>query len=213
MQHLYPVCLNLHDKVCLVVGGGRVAERKIASLIDHGARVRVVSNNITARIAKWHRENQVQIAIRSFNEEDLEGVFLVFIATDNRDINGAISRICQQKGILANVADAPELCDFLVPSVLRHGSLQLAVSTEGKSPAYARKLRRELEDIITPSHGELVDLLGEVRTYLHSQEPDIDKRKQIIESIVYSDILNLIQVGEKDKVKEKIRQCMSFWQD
>lgn len=213
MQHLFPICLNLQDKTCLVVGGGRVAERKIASLIDYGARVRVVSNNITARIEQWQRDERVQVSIRGFSEEDLEGVFLVFIATDNREINSTISRICRSRGILANVVDDPELCDFLIPSVLRRGSLLLAVSTEGKSPAYARKLRRELEDIITPSHGELVDLLGEVRTYLHSQVPDINIRKQIIESIVYSDILNLIQVGEKDRVKEKIRQCMSFWQD
>lgn len=213
MQHLFPICLNLQDKTCLVVGGGRVAERKIASLIDHGAKVRVVSKNITARIQQWQREKQVQTSIRGFSEEDLEGVFLVFIATDSRETNSTISGICQSRGILANVVDDPELCDFLVPSVLRRGSLLLAVSTEGKSPAYARKLRRELEDIITPSHGELVDLLGEVRTYLHSQVPDINIRKQIIESIVYSDILNLIQVGEKDRAKEKIRQCMSFWQD
>jgi precorrin-2 dehydrogenase/sirohydrochlorin ferrochelatase len=213
MRHLFPICLNLQDRACLVVGGGQVAERKIASLLEHGAQVRVISNAVTARIKQWQREKRVEIYIRGFIEEDLEGVFLVFIATNNCEINREISHLCHRKGILINVADDPEACDFLVPSVLRRGSLQVAVSTEGKSPAYARKLRQELEAIITPSHGEFVDLLGEVRDFLHGQVPDSSVRKQIIESIVYSDILNLIQVGEKDKAKEKIRQCMSFWQD
>ncbi len=213
MKHLFPICLNMQDKLCLVVGGGAVAERKIRALLEHGARVRVVSNSITAQIEQWQRENLAQILIRGFQEEDLKGVFLVFIATNDRQVNCEVSQLCRQKGIPANVVDDPEQCDFLVPAIVRRNSLTFAVSTEGKSPAYARKLRRDLEEIITPAHGEFVDLLGEARVYLQSHVPDIKKRKQILESLVYSDILNLIQVGEKDKAKEKIRQCMSFWQD
>ncbi len=212
MHHLFPICLNLQDKTCLVVGGGRVAERKIASLIEYGARVKVVSNAVTLRIEQWQQEELVQVSLRDFEAEDLEGVWLVFIATDNRRVNGEISQLCQRMSVPANVVDNPAECDFLVPSVLQRGSLQVAVSTEGKSPAYAAQLRRELEAIITPAHGEWVDLLGEVKIYLQSQVPDISIRKKIIESIVNSDILNLILVGEKDKAKEKIRQCMSFWQ-
>lgn len=213
MKHLFPICLNMQDKLCLVIGGGKVAERKIAALLEHGARVKVVSSAITAQIEEWERENLVQTSIRDFREEDLKDVFLVFVATNNSQVNSEVSRLCRQKGILANVVDNPEQCDFFIPAVVRRNSLMIAISTEGKSPAYARKLRQELEEIITPAHGEFVDLLGEVRVYLQSHVPDINKRKQIIESLVYSDILNLIQVGEKDKAKEKIRQCMSFWQD
>lgn len=213
MKHLFPICLNMQDKLCLVIGGGTVAERKIAALLEHGARVRVVSNAITAQIEKWERENLVKISLRDFKEDDLKGVFLVFIATNDRQVNNEISRLCRQKGILANVVDNPEQCEFFIPAVVRRNSLMIAVSTEGKSPAYARKLRHQLEEIITPAHGEFVDLLGEARVYLQSHVPDINKRKQIIESLVYSDILDLIQVGEKDKAKEKIRRCMSLWQD
>ncbi|MGI6468957.1 MAG: precorrin-2 dehydrogenase/sirohydrochlorin ferrochelatase family protein [Syntrophomonadaceae bacterium] len=213
MKQLFPICLNMEDKLCLVIGGGKVAERKIAALLEHGARVKVVSNDITAQIKQWERENLVQTALRGFQEEDLNGVFLVFVATNDSQVNSEISRLCRQKGILANVVDNPDQCDFVIPAVVRRNSLVIAVSTEGKSPAYARKLRQQLEEVITPAYGEFVDLLGEVRVYLQKHVADIDKRKQIIESLVYSDILDLIQVGEKEKAKEKIRRCMSFWQD
>ncbi|MGI6435191.1 MAG: precorrin-2 dehydrogenase/sirohydrochlorin ferrochelatase family protein [Syntrophomonadaceae bacterium] len=213
MQRLFPIFLNLQDKTCLLIGGGVVAERKIATLLEYGTRVRIVSKAITAQIEQWHRENRVEIALRDFCEEDLEGVFLVFAATNDSDVNRKVSQCCREKEILVNVVEHPEQGDFFVPSILRRDDLTVAISTAGKSPAFARRLRRELEAIITPAYGEFVDLLGEVRRCLQEQVPDIRRRKQILESLVYSDILDLIQVGDKDKAKEKIRQCMSFWQD
>lgn len=213
MQRLFPIFLNLQDKTCLLIGGGVVAERKIATLLEYGTRVRIVSKAITAQIEQWHRENRVEIALRDFCEEDLEGVFLVFAATNDSEVNRKVSQCCREKEILVNVVEHPEQGDFFVPSILRRDDLTVAISTAGKSPAFARRLRRELEAIITPAYGEFVDLLGEVRRCLQEQVPDIRRRKQILESLVYSDILDLIQVGDKDKAKEKIRQCMSFWQD
>lgn len=213
MQHLFPIFLNLQDKTCLLVGGGVVAERKIATLLEHGARVKIVSNGITAQIEQWCQENRVEISLRDFHEEDLKGVFLVFAATNDSEVNRKVSQFCGEKGILVNVVENPEQGDFFVPSILRRDALTVAISTTGKSPAFARRLRRELEAIITPAYGEFVELLGQARSCLQDQVPDIKRRKQIMESLVYSDILDLIKVGDKDKAKEKIRQCMSFWQD
>lgn len=213
MQHLFPLYLNLQNKTCLVVGGGMVAERKTSALLEHGARIRIISKAITAQIEQWHQENRIEISLRDFCEEDLKGIFLVFAATNNSEVNRKVSQCCREKGILVNVVEHPEQGDFFVPSILRRDALTVAISTAGKSPAFARRLRRELEAIITPAYGEFVDLLGEVRSCLQDQVPDIKRRKQILESLVYSDILDLIQVGDKDKAKEKIRQCMSFWQD
>jgi precorrin-2 dehydrogenase/sirohydrochlorin ferrochelatase len=166
MQRLFPIFLNLQDKTCLLIGGGVVAERKIATLLEYGTRVRIVSKAITAQIEQWHRENRVEIALRDFCEEDLEGVFLVFAATNDSDVNRKVSQCCREKEILVNVVEHPEQGDFFVPSILRRDDLTVAISTAGKSPAFARRLRRELEAIITPAYGEFVDLLGEVRRCL-----------------------------------------------
>lgn len=210
---LFPMFLNLQGKTCLLVGGGLVAQRKLKTLLECGARVKIVSKAITTQIKQWQKESRVEVALRDFCKEDLNGVFLVFVATDDSEVNRWVSQCCREKDILVNVAQAPEQGDFFVPSRVRRDDLTVAVSTAGKSPAFARRLRRELETMITPAHGEFVNLLGELRQVLQRQVPDIKIRKHILEEIVYSDILDLIQVGEKEKAKEKIRQCMSFWGD
>lgn len=213
MLPLFPVFVNLQERPCLMVGGGVVAERKAATLLEYGAKITIISKEITAQIEQWHREGRVEIALRAFCEQDLEGIFLVFVATNDSEVNRRVSRCCREREILVNVAEHPEQGDFFVPSILKRRDLTVAISTAGKSPAFARRLRKELETIITPEYGEFVDLLGNVRSYLQEQVPDIKRRKQILQELVYSDILALIQVGDKEKVKEKIRQCMSFWQD
>lgn len=210
MKHLYPICLNLEGKKCLVIGGGLVSERKVSTLLEYGAQVTVVSPEVTGSIREWGQEGLVQISLRTFQADDLEGVFLAFIATNDSQLNGRIAADCSQKGILMNVADDPERCGFFVPATLRRDALSLSISTEGKSPAFARRLRKELEEVITPAHGEFVELLGRIRDELQVLESDIGRRKQILEALVYSDILDLIQAGEKERVKEIVRQCMSF---
>lgn len=213
MPCLFPIYLNLQDKTCLLIGGGVVAERKAATLLEYKTEVRIISKKVTAQIEQWHRENRVEIQLREFCEDDLEGAFLVFAATDDSEVNRRVSQYCRGNGILVNVAEHPEQGDFFVPAIVRRGNLTVAVSTAGRSPALARRLRRELESVITPAHGEFTELMGQARSLLQEREPDIRRRKAIMEELVYSDILDLIQVGDREKAKEKIRQCMSFWQD
>lgn len=213
MSHLYPVFLNLADKTCLIVGGGQVAERKAASLMEHEARVRLVSPRVEKNIAAWAQDGLVDWIPREFQIQDLEGVFMVFIATDTWQLNQEIASLCREQGILVNAVDDPPNCDFYVPSVLRRNSLAIAVSTEGKSPLYAARLRRELEDIVGPEHGEYVDILGRLRKEVKDSDLDITQRREIFSRLVDSDLLELIKAGQDEKVEERIKECMSSWQD
>jgi precorrin-2 dehydrogenase/sirohydrochlorin ferrochelatase len=209
MEHLYPICLSLAGKKCLIIGGGPVAERKAASLLEYGAQIKVISPRVEKKIAEWANDDLLIWTAREFAVNDLEGSFMVFIATDDNSLNQEIAWLCRQRGILVNAVDDPPNCDFFVPSVLRRDSLAVAISTEGKSPLFAARLRRELETIITSEHGQFVNLLGQIREEVKNSSLDINQRKQILEQIVNSDILALLQAGRDEEVEERINQCMS----
>ncbi|MDD2585460.1 MAG: bifunctional precorrin-2 dehydrogenase/sirohydrochlorin ferrochelatase [Syntrophomonadaceae bacterium] len=213
MRHLYPVYIDLKNRQCLVIGGGKVAERKIANLLEYGAQVTIVSPQVEANIRIWAAEETIVWYKREFTEHDLQNVFMVFIATDNSSLNGEVAEFCRQKGILVNAVDDPSNCDFFVPSIIRHGSLVISISTGGNSPLFAKKLRTDLEKVITPEYGEFIEMLGETREYIKKNVPDIEVRKKIFASLVYSDILDLLKVGEKEKAREKMETCMSSWLD
>lgn len=210
MNHLFPIFLNLNDQLCLVIGGGKVAERKIYNLLDYGAQIKVISPQICPQIELWAREKLVHLEQREFFVDDLKDAFIVFAATDDTKLNQEISRLCRSHGALVNAVDDPPCCDFFVPSILRRNSLVVAISTEGKSPAYARRLRRELEEIITREHGEFVDLLGDLRELIKNNVADINQRRAIFEALVNSDILELIKAGEEDRIRERVKECMSL---
>ncbi|NLO20886.1 MAG: bifunctional precorrin-2 dehydrogenase/sirohydrochlorin ferrochelatase [Syntrophomonadaceae bacterium] len=211
MKNLYPVYIDLNDRNCLIVGGGKVAERKIEQLLDYDCSIQVISLGIEDKIKYWAHQGLIQLYQREFTASDLEDVFMVFVATDNNQLNAELSKICRERGILVNAVDDPPHCDFYVPSILKRNSLVLAISTGGKSPAFARRLRRELEELITPAYGEFADILGEQRELIKERIEDIEVRKQIFEELVYSDVLDLLKAGEKEKAREKVTQCMSYW--
>lgn len=209
MAHLYPININLAGKLCLIVGGGKVAERKVTSLLEYEPVLRLVSPQAEKSIQQRASEGDLQWIPRKFADQDLDGVFMVFIATNNTQINQNIAELCRARGILVNAVDDPPNCDFFLPSVLRRDSLVVSVSTEGKSPLYAARLRRELEAIITEEHGQYVDMLGKLRQEVKNSGLDIEQRKQILDKLVNSDILELIQAGLDEKVEERIKECMS----
>jgi len=209
MAHLYPIYLNLAGKRCLVIGGGKVAERKAATLLEYEASIILVSPESTESIKTWSAQRLIDWRQRIFQPEDLDGTFLVFIATGDEDINKDIAVLCRQRGILVNAVDDPPNCDFYVPSILRRGSLCLAISTEGKSPLLAGKLRRELETVIPDEYGEWLEILGGLRDKIKKSDLGIDERKKLFEALVYSDMLELLREGRKEKIEERIEQCMS----
>jgi len=209
MAHLYPINLRLEGRKCLMIGGGAVAERKAATLMEYEADIHIISPMVTDQIRAWAAERKVLWQPEVFQSHHLQGAYLVFIATDDQVQNKTIAALCRQEGILVNAVDDPPNCDFFVPSILRRGSLSVAVSTEGQSPLLAAKLRRELEKTIDLEYEEWVEILGVVRERLKQVEPDIEVRKKILAAIVYSDLLDLLIQEGREKVEERIEQCIS----
>ena len=204
MAHLFPVFLSLSGKKCLVVGGGQVAERKVADLFDCEANIKVVSPEAEKNIQLWSNQGLISWQAREIQDNDLDDIFIVFVATNDRHINRKVADKCRQRGIMVNAVDDPPNCDFYVPAVVRRNSLVLAISTEGKSPMLARKLRERLEGIFGEEYGELVDFLGEQRDFIKQTVPDIEARKKVFQALVESDILDLLKAGEKERVKERM---------
>ena len=149
MDHLYPIYLKLNQVKCLVIGGGSVAERKVTTLLQYGARVLVIAPDITIGLNERVLRGEIEYWSRSYQSGDLDnlevGRSLVFVATNQPEVNHQVFRECQARGILVNVVDDPVHCSFFVPAIVRRGSLCLAISTEGKSPMLARRIREKLE--------------------------------------------------------------------
>lgn len=159
----YPVFLDLSDQPCLVVGGGPVAEGKVAGLLAAGARVTVVSPTVTARLAGWAAEGRLLHLAREYRAGDVEGRRLALVATDDGAVTRAVVAESRARSVWVNAADEPARCDFILPAVIRRRRLVVAVSTGGASPAAARAIREELEGYLTEEHAALVELAAEAR--------------------------------------------------
>jgi precorrin-2 dehydrogenase / sirohydrochlorin ferrochelatase len=165
----FPISLEMTGRRCLVIGGGVVAERKIASLLEVGAEVAVISPEVTATISLWSKNDSIDLKPRPYRTGDLAGRELVFVATDDSQVNTAVYQEGKSRGVWVNSADDPAHCDFILPSVLRRGDLTVAVSSGGHSPALARTIREELEEHFTPEYEPLARLAAEARNELREQ--------------------------------------------
>jgi precorrin-2 dehydrogenase / sirohydrochlorin ferrochelatase len=180
---LFPMFMKLEGRSCLVVGAGTVGEPKISSLIASGATVRVIAPKGTTAVTEWARTGVITWETRTFAASDLDGVFLVIAATNSRDLNATIFQEARQRNILCNVVDDPEYCDFYYPAVVRRGELQLAISTNGHSPALAQRIRRELEIQFGPEYGEWLEELGRVRRQLFASKIDPEERRRLLHEL------------------------------
>jgi len=210
MSNLFPINLNLRDSKCLVIGGGRIAERKVESLLSCGAKITLVSPKITQNLENLVEKGAIKFINRQYTDGYLDSCFLVIVATDNQELNHKVANDCLLRNILVNVVDDPKMCNFTVPSVLRRGSLCIAVSTDGKSPTLAKKIREELEEHFGFEYAEFLELMGNIRDQVMKDFPDEEKRRMIFECLVRSDILDLIKKGDKDSVSKQINQCISL---
>src|SRR5216684_4015785 len=180
---LFPMFLKLEGRSCLVVGAGAIGGPKIESLLTAGASVRVIAPRVTAAVAEWSRTGALVWEAREFHPADLDGVFLVIAATHSREANGTIFGEAQQRKILCNVVDDPEYCDFYYPAEVRRGDLQLAISTNGHSPALAQRIRRELEIQFGTEYGEWLTKLGKIRQQLFASEMNPDERRRLLHEL------------------------------
>jgi len=180
---LFPMFMKLDGRQCLVIGAGKVGEPKIEGLFETGARIRVVAIEATPQIREWARLGRIELILRPYAITDLEGVFLAVVATSSRSLNEWIYRDAQQRGVLCNVVDVPDLCDFFYPAVVRRGDLQIAVSTAGQSPSLAQKIRQQLEKQFGPGYTSWIAELGATRKLILASDLDRERKLDLLHSL------------------------------
>ena len=176
----YVIFLELKGRRVVVIGGGTVAVRKAQTLLDSGARLIVVAENIDKLMTALCKNKNAELIRSRYEKTYLTGAVLAIAATNDHELNKQIYKDCQTLEILCNVVDEPELCDFFVPAVVKRGDLQIAVGTDGKCPAYAGHIRKMLEKIYTERHGEFLNELEKMRLKIFNEIPEEDKRKIIL---------------------------------
>ena len=204
----YPAFLDLRGRNCLVVGGGTIAERKVESLVECGALVKVVTLEATSRLAELAGSGSIDLELRDYSPDDLAGIFLVIAATDDPAVQARIGQEAKERGLLVNVVDEPANCTFIVPAVVRRGELSIAISTGGRSPALAARIREKLESLFGPEYEEWVDLLGQLRPALAVRFPKLDERKAAWYRVVDSNCVELIRRGERDLMQQQLNDIL-----
>jgi precorrin-2 dehydrogenase/sirohydrochlorin ferrochelatase len=202
MSDLFPMFLKLNGKRCLVVGAGKIGEPKIASLIGTGARIRVIALEASEAVHEWAREGKIGLELRSFRSHDLDGTFLVVVATASSELNELIYHEAQARGVLCNVVDVPEFCNFYYPAVVRRGGLQIAVSTGGQSPSLAQRIRQQLERQFGPGYADWVAELGATRKLVLASNLDSQRKRELLHSLASREALNAA-LAEESATKAK----------
>lgn len=199
----YPVFLDLQAMRVVCVGAGVCAERKIEGIVDHGGKVRVIAPEATARIRELAQGGSVNLDLRPYREGDLAGATLVIGATDDSSVNHRVFLEASGRGQIVNVVDDPKNCNAIMPSVLRRGPLQIAVSTAGAAPGIAREVRRSLEGEFPVWYGEYVDLVGEVRDLIKERVPgDAGRRSRLCEVVYACGLGERLERGERPSAEE-----------
>jgi len=203
MSDYYPVFLNVAGERCVVVGGGEVAERKARTLLEQGASVVVISPAVVRGLSELAEEGRIEVSLSDYRHGDLHNALLVIAATDDPKVNAGVAREGKERGVLVNVVDDPELSNFIVPSLVRRGDITIAISTGGKSPALARKIRTELEQSFPPEYALLALLLSEVRNELKTRGLRLDgdtwQRGMDLDML-----LDMLKKGEFEEAKKRL---------
>lgn len=190
------VSLDMNDKLVVVIGGGTVAARKCLQLVRSRARVTVVAPKLVPSLGRLVNSGLVSHRARSFDPGDLSGAFLIYAATDDSDVNRRVTEEARGQGLLVNSADDPSSSSFTSPAQIRRGAFTLAVATDGKSPALARRVRRDLAAVYGREYALVVRLMGAVREKLLTQTPNRTYNKQIFNALAASDLPELFRKGQ-----------------
>ncbi|HKW16892.1 MAG TPA: bifunctional precorrin-2 dehydrogenase/sirohydrochlorin ferrochelatase [Terriglobales bacterium] len=183
LRNMFPIFLKLEGRQCLVVGAGTVAEGKIRGLLDAGALVQVVAPKAVFQIRRWDFEGKLSWKPREFDPRDLDEAAIVIAATNSHEVNTHIFREAKLHNVLCNSVDDPENCDFYYPAVVKRGDLQIAISTNGRSPALAQRLRKDLEEQFGPEYEAWVQELGNAREQLNGTVLDAEARKKLLHEL------------------------------
>ena len=189
----YPLFLDIKNRPCLVVGGGAVGSRKVLTLLACSAKVTVVAPTADGNLQDLAAAGAIELRKRAYRSADLEGMFLVIGATDNEPLNLQIKTDADKKGTLCNIADHPEACHFILPAVVDRGDLVIAISTSGKSPAFAKKLRKDLETMFGPEYVDFLKLMGAIRLKLLGRKHAPEEHKDRFEQLIDNGLIHMIK--------------------
>jgi precorrin-2 dehydrogenase/sirohydrochlorin ferrochelatase len=198
---LFPMFLKLTGRHCLVAGAGSVAESKIESLLEADGRVRVVAPEATRKVWSWAKEQRIEWMARNWEPGDLDGIFLVIAATSSTEVHERIFQEATKRGVLCNIVDVPNLCDFYYPAVVQRGALQIAISTTGLSPALAQRLRKELAHEFGPEYEAWLEQLGKERDKLFAENMSPEDRKRLLHDLASAEAFQAFLRGRKKTKK------------
>lgn len=202
MPEYYPAFLNIEDRPCVVIGGGAVAEQKVKLLLRSKATIKVISPDFTPGLQELGEKGKIDLVQRRYQHGDLFGQFIATAATNNNSVNEAIFREANERGIPVNVVDVTRLCSFIVPAVVRRGNITFAISTGGKSPAMARKVREDLERFFPEEYGKLLELVAEVREDFKKSGEKFDP--ETWNKALNSNVMDVIKNGKRRDAKALI---------
>lgn len=204
----YPINLNISGQLCVVIGGGGVATRKINSLLLCNARIRVISPEISSAVQEFINTNNLEWIPRTYMTGDLRGAALAFALTDHPEVQHQITTEAKELGIPINIADNPETCTFQIPATVRQGELLISISTGGGSPALAASIRKELEQHYGPEYGDLVKLLTAIRQLTVGRDLSPETHKSLFERIMHANILFILKNKEWQLLHEKLLEIL-----
>ncbi|UCG13275.1 MAG: bifunctional precorrin-2 dehydrogenase/sirohydrochlorin ferrochelatase [Deltaproteobacteria bacterium] len=204
----YPIFLTVENRNCLVVGGGEVGARKVKTLLQSGASVRVVSPEIVPWLAEKIEEGTVEWVANYYEEQQLEGCFLVIAATDDLKLNTLIASDAERRGLLCNVVDYPQEGNFILPALIRRGALTVAVSTSGQSPALARQIRQDLEQRFGAEYADFLELMGAIRKKLLKASSVSLANKELFGRLVQSPLLELVRRRDCEAVDSLLQDVL-----
>ncbi|HMB23628.1 MAG: bifunctional precorrin-2 dehydrogenase/sirohydrochlorin ferrochelatase [Chloroflexota bacterium] len=210
MSAYYPIYLQLQGQSCVVIGGGRIAEGKVDGLLAADAHVTVISSDLTPHLQELAERGQITHIARRYQPGDLTGALIVISATDQAEINHQVWQEAAGHGQLINVVDDTPHCNFIAPAILRNGDLTIAISTAGKAPALAVRLKERLQQEIGPEYERFLELAGQLREPLARSIPDFETRKALWYELVDSDALDLLARGDRSSALEVISQVVGF---
>ena len=202
----YPVFLNLRGRRAVVIGGGAVAEQKVLGLLSAGAHVTVVSPETTPRLAELAAAGGIDLRRRLYRSGDLAGAWLAIAGTDDRAANAQVWAEAEREGVLLNAVDDLDHCSFIAPAIHREGAITVAVSTSGKSPALAARLRQRVARLVGPAEARLCELLGELRPELAARVPDSHERTALWYRIVDSDVIEFVRQRDDEIGRASCRE-------
>jgi siroheme synthase-like protein len=210
MNTYYPVYIQMRAQPCVVIGGGKIAQGKVEGLLAAEANVTVIAPDLTRRLYELAEQYQITYIPRTYRTGDLTGAFLVICATDQTEINHQVWREATANRQLVNVVDDTPRCNFIAPSILHKGDLTIAISTSGKAPALAVRLKERLQRELGPEYERFLELAGELREPLAHHIPDFETRKALWYELVDSEILDVLAEGEEAKAREIISRVVGF---